>query len=79
MYKVVQRIDYKGFQLQERHIDSGGVAVAPSLGGGRKLTPSGSMTSVQWAVMRMLADREEEVSLAWSESDAKRQVDEMVG
>jgi hypothetical protein len=80
MHEVVQRIEYKGHQIQERRITSYGAAVVPKPGGGREMVPPTPVVSTQWAIVKVLpGGNEEEVALAWSEADARRQVDELAG
>lgn len=80
MHEVVQRIEYKGYQIQERRINSYGAAVVPKAGGGREVIPPTPLASTQWAIVRIVpGGQEEEVAMAWSEADARRQVDELPG
>jgi hypothetical protein len=79
MHEVVQTIDYKGYQIQERRLMSAGGAVVPTPGGGRQVVPSAPVPLTQWAIVKSLpGGKEQEVALASSEADAKHQVDELV-
>jgi hypothetical protein len=78
MFEVVRSIEYKGHVIQERRITSASGGVAPSFGG-HQIIPPVSVASTQWGVVKKKSDgQEEEVALAWSEEDAKRQIDELV-
>jgi hypothetical protein len=77
MHEVVQRIEYKGYQLQERRLVSYGAAVVPKSGGGRQVIPPTPIVSTQWAVVKVLPGGEEEqIALGRSEDDVRRKVDE---
>lgn len=80
MFEVTRSIEYKGYVIQERRITSpvGGVVHAPC--GGSQIIPPVAVSSTQWRIVKCTADGgEEEIALAWSEEDAQRQIDNLVG
>jgi hypothetical protein len=80
MFKVIRETDYRGYIIQEREIiTSGGSAVVSDAVGGKTAVPAFSVTSNQWGILKRRPNVEaQEVALALSEQDAKRQIDDLV-
>jgi len=80
MHQIIQRIEYKGYQIEERRITSAGGAVVSTPRGGRQAVPPASIPLTQWAIIKVSpAGEEQDVAVASSQDDARRKVDELAG
>jgi hypothetical protein len=80
MAEVIRSVEYRGYRIQERRINLFGAAVTTHQDGTRETTGPEEAPYVQWAILRVSpSGREEEVTTAMSEEDAKRRIDELTG
>ena len=79
MFLVLREIRYRGYAIQERNITSGGAGIFTAIGGGSHVVPPNPVVLTQWGVVKRTPDgNDEEVALACSEEDAKRQIDQFL-